>query len=59
MGSNELKRELSKLSGVDFFNPKYRELFKKAFPEDKDAEEEKLKKEGILTFDKNKFTILS
>lgn len=43
MGSNELKRELSKLSGVDFFNPKYRELFKKAFPEDKDAEEEKIK----------------
>lgn len=54
MGSNELKRELSKLSGVDFFNPKYRELFKKAFPEDKDAEEEKLKKEGIIGEEKIK-----
>ena len=38
MGSNELKRELSKLSGVDFFNPKYRELFKNAIHDDKDAE---------------------
>ena len=54
MGSNELKRELSKLSGVDFFNPKYRELFKKAFPEDKDAEEEKLKKEGMIGDEKIK-----
>jgi hypothetical protein len=26
---NELKKELSKLSGVDFFNPKYRNVFKK------------------------------
>lgn len=48
MGSNELKRELSRISGVDFFNPKYRELFKKAFPEDKDAEEERLKKMGAV-----------
>lgn len=32
----ELKRELSKLSGVDFFNPKYREAFKKFFPDDTD-----------------------
>lgn len=54
MGSNELKRELSKLSGVDFFNPKYRELFKKAFPEDKDAEEERLKKEGMIGEEKIK-----
>ena len=54
MGSNELKRELSKLWGVDFFNPKYRELFKKAFPEDKDAEEEKLKKEGMIGEEKIK-----
>lgn len=54
MGSNELKRELSKLSGVDFFNPKYRELFKKAFPEDKDAGEEKLKKEGMIGEEKIK-----
>lgn len=54
MGSNELKRELSKLSGVDFFNPKYRELFKKSFPEDKDAEEEKLKKEGMIGEEKIK-----
>ena len=54
MVSNELKRELSKLSGVDFFNPKYRELFKKAFPEDKDAEEEKLKKEGMIGEEKIK-----
>ena len=39
---NELKRELSKLSGIDFFNPKYRDVFKKYFPEDEDAEEKRL-----------------
>ena len=26
---NELKKELSKLSGVDMFNPKFRDVFKK------------------------------
>lgn len=40
---NELKRELSKLTGIDFFNPKYREIFKKHFPNEEDAEEKKLK----------------
>ena len=39
---NELKRELSKVTGIDFFNPKFREIFKKHFPNDKDAEEEKV-----------------
>lgn len=52
MGSNELKRELSRLSGVDFFNPKYRELFKKYFPGDKDSEDEKLKKTGVADEEK-------
>ena len=37
----ELKRELSKLSGVDFFSPKYREVFKKYFPDEEDAEEKR------------------
>lgn len=37
---NELKRELSKLSGVDFFNPKYRDVFKKYFSDKEDAKEE-------------------
>lgn len=46
MNANEFKRELSKLSGIDFFNPKYRELFKKTFPDDKSAEEERLKDMG-------------
>lgn len=46
MDMNEFKRELSKLSGVDFFNPKYRELFKKHFGEDRDAEGERLKEMG-------------
>jgi cobalamin biosynthesis protein CobT len=46
---NELKKELSKLSGVDMFNPKFRDVFKKYFPEDKDAEEEALKEKGIET----------
>ncbi len=45
MDMNEFKRELSKVSGVDFFNPKYRELFKKYFPADKD-EDKRLKEEG-------------
>lgn len=39
---NELKRELSKLTGIDFFNPKFREVFKKHFPNERDAEEEKV-----------------
>lgn len=33
----DLKKELSKLSGVDFFNPKYRDVFKKYFPDEEDA----------------------
>lgn len=44
---NELKKELSKLSGVDMFNPKYRDVFKKYFPNDKDVEEEKLEEMGV------------
>lgn len=44
---NELKRELSRLSGVDFFNPKYRDVFKKYFADDEDAEVERLKEMGI------------
>lgn len=39
MNANEFKRELSKLSGTDFFNPKYRELFKKVFPDDKPTDD--------------------
>ena len=45
----ELKKELSKLSGIDFFNPKYRDVFKKYFPNDttendvNDNEEDRLK----------------
>lgn len=46
MDINEFKRELSKVSGVDFFNPKYREVFKKHFPADKDTEEEHVKDMG-------------
>lgn len=38
---NELKKELSKLTGIDMFSPRFREVFKKYFPEDRDAEEEK------------------
>ena len=37
---NELKRELSKLAGIDFFNPKYRDVFKKYLPDEEDADEE-------------------
>lgn len=41
----ELKKELSALSGIDFFNPKYRDVFKRYFPNDNEeltAEEERL-----------------
>lgn len=38
---NELKRELSKVTGIDMFSPEYREIFKKYFPNEKDAEEER------------------
>lgn len=49
MDVKELKKELSKLSGIDFFNPKYRDVFKKYFPNDttendvNDNEEDRLK----------------
>lgn len=49
MDVKELKKELSKLSGIDFFNPKYRDIFKKYFPNDttendvNDNEEDRLK----------------
>ena len=49
---NELKRELSRASGVDFFNPKYREIFKKHFPNEEDAEEKKLKEMEDIKGDK-------
>lgn len=32
----ELKRELSRLTGLDFFNPKFREVFKKYFPDEEE-----------------------
>ena len=43
----ELKRELSRLTGLDFFNPKFREVFKKYFPdeEEKSDGEEPVKEE--------------
>lgn len=45
---NELKRELSRATGIDMFNPKFREIFKKYFPNDEDAEEKKLEEQGLL-----------
>ena len=45
----ELKRELSRLSGVDFFNPKYREAFKKFFPDDADEVKEEAEDEAAET----------
>lgn len=49
---NDLKRELSKLSGVDMFNPKYRDVFKKYFPNDKEEdvnmEEERAKELDLV-----------
>ena len=51
MKISELKRELSKLAGIDFFNPKYRDVFKKYFPDEEDADEEvvdeTLKDDGV------------
>ena len=44
----ELKKELSKLSGVDFFNPKYRDVFKKYFPNDDVSEENNTNEEERL-----------
>ena len=45
---NELKRELSRATGIDMFNPKFREIFKKYFPNDEDAEEKKHEDQGLL-----------
>ena len=44
----EFKKELSKLSGLDFFNPKYRDVFKRYFPDDLDKEEESTAEEERL-----------
>lgn len=51
MNINELKRELSKLSGVDFFNPKYRNVFKRFLDslEGKDEQEETKPEETAAT----------
>lgn len=51
MEIKELKRELSRLSGVDFFNPKYRETFKKFFPEAGDDAAEDAKAEDVKAED--------
>ena len=44
---NELKRELSKLTGIDMFNPKFKDVFKKYFPQDEDAEDKKAEEYGV------------
>lgn len=38
MDIKEFKRELSKVTGIDFFNPKYRSIFKKFAGEDEPSE---------------------
>lgn len=43
----ELKKELSALSGVDFFNPKFRNVFKKYFPDDVDNTAESAEEERV------------
>lgn len=43
----ELKKELSALSGVDFFNPKFRNVFKKYFPDEVDATAESAEEERV------------
>lgn len=43
----ELKKELSALSGVDFFNPKYREVFKRYFPNDTEEVAEEVAEEKV------------
>lgn len=44
----EFKKELSKLAGIDFFNPKFRDVFKRYFPDDVDKEEETTAEEERL-----------
>ena len=43
----ELKKELSALSGVDFFNPKYREVFKKYFTEENEEVVEEVAEDKV------------
>lgn len=43
----ELKKELSALSGVDFFNPKFRNVFKKYFPDEVDTTAESAEEERV------------
>lgn len=49
---NDLKRELSKLSGVDFFNPKYRDVFKKYLGEEQEGNAEVNRAEELGIIDK-------
>lgn len=53
---NDLKRELSKLSGVDFFNPKYRDVFKKYLGEEQEgnAEVSRAEELGIINAEEAK-----
>lgn len=44
----EFKKELSKLAGIDFFNPKFRDVFKRYFPDDADKEEDTTAEEERL-----------
>ena len=44
----EFKKELSKLAGIDFFNPKFRDVFKRYFPDDADKDEETTAEEERL-----------
>lgn len=44
----EFKKELSRLAGIDFFNPKFRDIFKRYLPDDADKEEETTAEEERL-----------
>ena len=44
----EFKKELSRLAGIDFFNPKFRDVFKRYLPDDADREEETTAEEERL-----------
>ena len=49
---NDFKRELAKLTGIDMFNPKFKDVFKRYFPEDEDAEEKRAEEFGVEAEDK-------
>lgn len=48
---SEFKRELSKITGEDYFNPKFRELFDRYFPDEEEEKVEEMEEKPVEEFE--------